>query len=794
MRNVFSRSVAMVLGSMSAIALAQSDADPLDTIPVPEQEEAEAVEPAAPARGRSRLVEEIVVTAQKREEDIQDVPISISAFTGESLDAKGITDPKTLAQSIPGVTYGETVNFSIIYVRGVGTDAFLPDSDLSVAMYMDGIYFPFANGLSQTFGAIERVEVLKGPQGTLFGRNATGGAFNITTKTPEFEPAFSFSTGYGKFDQFNSRVYGNIPLTDSLAANVSLTYNTGDNYYSGTRGDVNSTAGRPLPTESEKGARLKLRWNPSEWFDLTVTGLKHEKDGLASSAMPNIAPSTATSTLYLLTNGEPYEVPPEYRVDVDVPSYFALDNEVVYGQLVLKPDWFDIKLLASQQDIVTDNNYDFDGTTAPFITFDARGQFADVFTGELQFISNGEWGPDWLEWVAGMYYLDQTVGFPLNRLSAGGLDLSTGNIAGIIQVPPALGSLLQNLANAGLPLTDGFSLALVSLQEAQSTAYFGQATAYFTDELYLTLGGRFQEETRRVIESSIGAAQLDGQPLTLLQFGQPVNEDTNFSPKVVLGYKPAMDKLVYLSWSKGFKSGTFNTVNVYNGPEFVQPEEVTSYELGTKLDFADGQLRTNGAVFYNNIKDQQVQFISLLAGGAVQLENAGEVDIYGAEIELQYTPHWNSGLFAALAATYLDSEYVSYPNASGYTSPTGLYNFRQGDYTGNRTVRTPELSGSFIVNQVFGFSHGDIEIGGTYYYSSDFFFQAQNNEISRQRSYSTIDAQLSYLHHSSNIRLTLLGKNLTDERYQLTQFHTDAGVQHFLAPPRALAVRLDWSF
>jgi outer membrane receptor protein involved in Fe transport len=123
MRNVFSRSVAMVLGSMSAIALAQSDADPLDTIPVPEQEEAEAVEPAAPARGRSRLVEEIVVTAQKREEDIQDVPISISAFTGESLDAKGITDPKTLAQSIPGVTYGETVNFSIIYVRGVGTDA-----------------------------------------------------------------------------------------------------------------------------------------------------------------------------------------------------------------------------------------------------------------------------------------------------------------------------------------------------------------------------------------------------------------------------------------------------------------------------------------------------------------------------------------------------------------------------------------------------------------------------------------------------------------------------------------------
>jgi iron complex outermembrane receptor protein len=164
-------------------AMAPADAAPADAETVPAIALAEPDPAPVPAEeapeGRNRLTEEIVVTAQKREENILDVPISITAFSGDALDAKGIGDPKTLAQSIPGVTYGETVNFSIIYVRGVGTDAFLPDSDLSVAMYLDGIYFPFANGLSQALGAIERVEVLKGPQGTLFGRNATGGAFNI---------------------------------------------------------------------------------------------------------------------------------------------------------------------------------------------------------------------------------------------------------------------------------------------------------------------------------------------------------------------------------------------------------------------------------------------------------------------------------------------------------------------------------------------------------------------------------------------------------------------------------------
>lgn len=767
-----------------------------ETIPVDAGMAAEApVAAEQRPESRNRLTEEIVVTAQKREENIQDVPISISAFSGAALDAKGIGDPKTLAQSIPGVTYGETVNFSIIYVRGVGTDAFLPDSDLSVAMYMDGIYFPFANGLSQSLGAIERVEVLKGPQGTLFGRNATGGAFNITSRSPSLTTSeLGVSSGYSKFDTWSNRVYANVPLTDTFAINTSLTYNVGDNYYSGTRGEFGDPAGQPLPRETEKGGRVRGLWQPADWMDLTLSVIKHQKQGLATSAMPNIRPSRATQTIYTATYQEEYVQPPAYKVIIDVPSFFTLDNEVQYGQLGLHPDWFDVKFLASHQHVVTDNDYDFDGTKAPFITFDARGQFAKVKTYELQFISNKESGPEWLEWVAGVYYLDQFVGFPLNRLSGGGLDLSDGTIAGVIPLPQAGLDFYNQLAALGIPLTDGFSLALVSLQKAKALAYFGQATVNFTDWMYLTLGGRFQDEEREVVESSANAANADGSITPIIVFDTPTKDDTNFSPKVVLGFKPWDEVLFYGSWSKGFKSGTFNTVNVYDQPEYVLPEEVTSSELGGKTTLAGGQIQLNGAAFHTEIKNQQVQFVSLLAGGAVRLENAAQVSIDGVEAEVQYKPEWDEGLFLGASLTWLDSKYDKYPNASAYSEPDYVYNFGAGDFSGNRTIRTPEWSGNLSINHIFSLDSGDFEIGATGFFSSDLYFQAQNNPISRQKAYQTVDGQISYLHHRSNVRVTLLARNLTDERYQLTQFHTDSGVQNVLAPPRAFGVRFDVTF
>ena len=258
-----------------------------------------------------------MVTAQKREEALQDVPISVSAFSADLLDAKGIADPKDLPLATPGLTLGSQAGFTVTYLRGVGSDAFLM-ADPSVALYIDGIYFPFSHGLAQNFGAVERVEVLKGPQGTLFGRNAVGGAISVVTKAPNFERAEgSVQVAVSDNDSVETRAHVNLPLSDDLAFSVSSLYNTADNYMSGT------VFHEPLPKETSRGARVKLRWAPVEALDLTVAGFKLEQSGVSSMFALNSAPSVLSQAAGISANTS-------YKGDVDAPVFFDLDNRVLY--------------------------------------------------------------------------------------------------------------------------------------------------------------------------------------------------------------------------------------------------------------------------------------------------------------------------------------------------------------------------------------------------------------------------------------------------------------------------------
>ncbi|USA42774.1 TonB-dependent receptor [Spongiibacter taiwanensis] len=735
----------------------------------------------AKAKPANRLIEEVVVLAQKREENIQDVPISLAAFSAQALDAKGIDDPVGLAQFTPGLTYGQSVNFAVVYIRGVGTDAFLPDSDPSVATYIDGIYYPFANGQAQAFGAVERVEVLKGPQGTLFGRNSTGGAINIITKSPGIEPEASAQLIKSRFDTLKQRYYLSYPVGDMLASSVSYVRSTADQYYKGTRGDGNGgTTG--FPQENTDGYRYKLRFSPTDNIDLNLAYIDYQQYGLGSTVMPNTAPSLLAQALQVEAETR------DYHANVDVASYFSLDNQVLYGQFEWRLPWFDLKLLASDQDISTDNVYDQDGSDAPFITFDAKGQFADVTTQEIQLVSNDS-APDWLEWIVGAYHLEQESGFPLNRLSLASLDISDNELYGI----PLPSQLIDVLADFGVP--DGLSVGLVSLLGTESTAYFAQSTVHLNDSFSLTLGGRYQEERRYVIESSIGAVNLDGSRTDALFFSTPEKETSNFSPKVSLAYNPADDLMIYGSYTIGFKSGTFNTTNIYDEPEYVDPEEVTSIELGVKSQWLDRSLTLNGALFENTIDDLQVQFVSLISGGAVSLENAGSAQIRGAEVDSQWlpAPERNPGLVITLSAAYLDSEYTDYKNASGFDETTGLYNMGFGDFTGNRVVRTPEWTTNLGANQVVALGDtGELEFAASAYYSSGLYFLAQNSSVSYQESYTVVDASVSFLHYASNIRATVFGKNMTDEHYATSQIHGDAGRVEYLAPPPVYGIRLNW--
>jgi iron complex outermembrane recepter protein len=339
---------------------------------------------AAPPQRRSALVEEMVVTAQKREESISDVPIAIQAFTPESLAARGIENQLGLMRAVPSLDVGSQAGYATIFLRGIGTEAFLT-ADPSIASYVDGVYFPFSPTFIQDFAGIERVEVLKGPQGTLFGRNAVGGAISVTSKSPDFEEQETvIDVTAGNFNLVKPRLYTNIPISNSFAVNLSAYYARSDYHLEGTSG------GEPLREQIDEGVRIKARWAPLDFVDMTVgfTRTRNQNNGAIGQ---NLNPSPLGQLVGIRAPEDPT------RVDVDERLYGVSNTQLISGQVTFNAPWLDIKVLGSDQQSSLLYNYDFDGSSQPLVSFDVPGHPADIQQGELQLISNnGMPGADWL--------------------------------------------------------------------------------------------------------------------------------------------------------------------------------------------------------------------------------------------------------------------------------------------------------------------------------------------------------------------------------------------------------------
>jgi iron complex outermembrane receptor protein len=780
--------VVSALASMSARASeleAASEAPPDDpVIQVARPEPAsEPPVPTPEVRSRGRVLEEIVVTAQKREENLQDVPISINAFSEDLLDAKGIVDAKDLPKAAPGLTLTSQAGYTVTYLRGVGSDGFFM-ADPSVTLYIDSIYFPYAHGLAQNFGAIERVEILKGPQGTLFGRNATGGAISIVSKVPSFsDPEVSVQSSFGSYDQWSNRAHVNVPLLDDLAFSVSALYDSEDSYLHGTR------ANEPLPKEISKGVRMRVRWAPTDAIDMTISGFRLQQTGLSTMLMANSDPSPLVRPLISPETG--------YNASSDQPVYFDLNNRVIYGQLNLHLGAVEAKFIGSDQYAITHSEYDFDGSTAPIASFEAKNQFADVRTGEFQILSNDEtWGSDWLKWIGGVYYFESQQGFDPLYLSVAGFDPVNGSVAGL-SIPEALRDTLSAVG-AGLSL-DG-PLVLRALVDTESVAGFIQTTATLTDWFSLTLGARYQDESRTLVASSAGTKiapnliQCYGTDCPRANF-DPKRTTKSFKPKVSAEFRPLDDTLVYLSYQQAIKSSAVNAINIYDPPDFVRPEEMDAYEVGVKTELFDGLVRLSAAVFRYEIKDLQVQFISLLQGGAVTFENAGGAQIDGVDFDttIQLLPSLFDGLVLNAGAAYLDSEYTSFTNASGF-DPTTRVLTQGNDYSGNPIARTPKFSGTLGLTQTFTIPGGSLEVGADAYHSARFTYIAEDEPFTREPAYTLIGARVSYLYEPWNLRLTAYGKNITDEKYNYGRLVLDFGTNDIKAPPATYGLRLNWDF
>ncbi len=764
--------------------------------------------PPPPGKAASRLIEEIVVTAQKREENIQDVPIAITAFSAEKLEALGIDSAQSLDRITPGLTITNAAGFNVAYLRGVGTDAFLPGADPSVPFYLDGVALLGAQGSSDTLGRVQRVEVLKGPQGTLFGRNATGGAISIITPDPENTFSGDVNLEYGNYDASKVQAYVNVPITDSIAASLSGFNIQQDNFVTNDTG--------PIIDVYSRGGRAKLRWQTTDDLAITLAGSyqKSSNDGGLSFENTRVAPILGGGGLIL-----PEDPKADRHLSFDSLAGARTNSQLYSATFDWKLPVVDIKLIGSQQRLDAPFvQADFDKSNLPIINIRSIKQLSKQRTAELQFLSNALTpGADKFQWVAGLFYLDSSGGFDPIAFDV------TPNLLGQLGLSSFANSLNNILSLANLPqFGDGIRVLNAGVLESTAYSAYAQGTYKVLDTVDLTLGVRYQKEDRNLTQSRLAVVDANGDEIVVRRDEVPTLHSKQTSPRVALQWRPFGEGTqIYSSYARGYKSPTYNTVNVLGGiPSViggvtsgsgdiqaeikpVKAEHVDSYEIGVKTDLLDRNLRLNSAVFYTKQTDLLTGFVALASGGVVAYDNAPGAEIKGAEFDFVLTPlpDADPGLVFTGAFSYLDAQYTDYPNGKGFDEATGLAFGTGGteplparDFKGNRIVRTPKYTYNLGISQTVTVTDGSIEFGADSGYNSGFFFLPQNSDLYKRDSYTLYNARVTYIYDPWSIQVSAFVNNLTDKDFNQVVFVDDFGRNQVLNAPRTFGLRAKWTF
>lgn len=748
------------------------------------------------------LVEEITVTARKREEGLQSTPISISAFSGESLEFRGVDKIDGIADFTPNLsfdnspTFGGASNSAAIYIRGIGQKDFVPTVDPGVGLYVDGVYIARSVGGILDLVDVERVEVLRGPQGTLFGRNTIGGAISITTRKPNEEFSGRISATYGTDDRFDVVGSINAPLADNFFSTFSVARKTQDGY-------VDRTDGKDLGDEDMLTGRIALRWLPSDAFEVNFSteGSRNRENGPAFTLIgidkgPVINRGTGnydpfTPPMAVINNqmasflagwpapalGGPNAYPPcvarpdmglgpmgvPSNINMNVPGCY--DNRYIHGKngrnmgtapafsdtdiwaANLTLDWqinenYSAKSITAYRDL--DADFARDGDHSPIHV----SQYIDhmklkQFSQEFQL--NGLSLDSRLHWVLGLYYFKESG--------------DNENILDFVMSNFRSGGAIDN----------------------KSLAAFFQGTYDISDQLHLTVGIRHTSEDKKFRPDQIilrnyfagsGDPMLDApfmqageRILPFLWKKQSISKNT---PMVNLSYDWNDDLMVYGSYSEGFKSGGFtqrvfppiipgamgypaDMTELERIPGF-DPEEVKVYELGFKYSTPGHRVRLNGAVFHTKYDDLQVQVFTSVAPVT---RNAAGASINGFELEMQAVPA--DGWFLEAAAGYLKAEYDQ-------VDPIDTWLFKKDKFE-----RVPEWSVSAALSRQF-----DLPDGGTltpridWSWKSKVYNDAFNSPQLTQDSFALVNLNLTYTDKSDHYDIVAAVKNVTDREYMHT--------------------------
>jgi len=711
-------------------------------------------------------LEEIIVTAQKREQSLQDVPVSVTAITGDQIGEGGITGVMDVAMETPNFTMTQfNIGEPQYFIRGIGTTLDSAGADPAVATFIDEVYIGRAGGGSMDLYDLQRIEVLRGPQGTLFGKNVVGGAISVSTRKPTEEFQAKIGLTAGNFGATGLRGLVGGAISDNVNGSFSFSKRKRDGYVD------NVVDGTEYHDEDSLSFRGQLAFALGDTADLRLIA-DYSKDDQAGNCR-NVNNTNLNDPFGLSVPLYDPVIASTTGGDIrKCASSLGAHQERDISGLTAKINWAFADATLTSITAYRDTDYswseDLAGLPVGLTTFnliDAATERSDQLSQEFRLTSTGEGNVDWL---VGAFFMEENVDRAENFVGSWG--------------PP--------FAAQGFSLLDG-DIVFAQKNKTTSTALYGQVDWHINDDFTWSIGGRFAQDDKTITQELINnedpafdsalASAILGTPVNVVVLGIPANGPAQFAgylgsggdpsflngpysvsasddwsefvPSTSLAWNFGDSSLLYFTASKGYKSGAFvaQTNNAADAAIALEPEFATNFELGVKTQFMDDRVRLNATVFTMDYEDLQVFRLvgSLLVGANAQATTSG--------LELDATALLSENWVVSGSYGYLDAEYDEFVDAT------------TGDdlFTGNTLPRSAESAFTFNSNYTFDLAGGStIDFGVNYTYKGDYFLEVSNVPESKEGGYGLLDANLAWSSASGDWEAVAWGKNITDEEFR----------------------------
>ena len=751
---------AVCLSPFAFPAFASAQSQSTATNQVPPSSKVAPSPPAADANAPGHAsggVEEIVVTAQRRTERLQNVPVAVTAVSAARLEAVGISTTQDLSQVTPGLSAPQTAGYSQPHIRGVGSSTNGPGLEQPVATYVDGVYIAAAPASLMTLNNIDRLEVLKGPQGTLFGRNATGGLIQVVTKDPKDELSGAANLSYANYND----VVGDLYVTDGLAQNLAADAALRFEYQGDGWGRNLNTGHRTEDLPHDFAGRTKFLYRPST--DTQIRLAIDYEDRISRQDTQHLDqqyPGTFNNALF----GGPFNLGGSYDINDNIDPKTSLKSGGVSLQINQTLGPVALESITAFRASQFSFNLDVDLTPVPIQQVPSTSR-DDQFSQELQVSSTGAGK---LKWVAGLYYFDAN-----DRWSPISILFGPTFISPVPGVPTAIN--------------------IEDREGTQSVAGYAQGSYEVLPQTHLTFGARYTYEKKDV---SGGENFLVGDDLAsstaVPQPGlgiKPSINFNNFSYRVSLDHQFGRDILAYASYNTGFKSGGYNLADPTNAP--YRPEIIDATEVGLKNELFDHHLRLNGAAFYYDYSEIQV---GRYLNGTEAIYNGAQAEIYGLDLDGELVVI--RGLTLDGGFSYDHARFTDFPDADHILPIDGctpaLGGVCPGSAKGDTLPYTPTTTFNVGVTYSKATEYGNFVFNSTYYRTGRFFAAPDN--VGYQPAYDIVNASLTWTKPGGRLSFKAFAKNIGNSLYATSLVEAGQGLVRELGAPRTYGGTLGYKF